>query len=97
MSSDSSRVDYEHVKSVKETHERELLAKQNVVGCGVGYKIVDGKRTNTLAIVVMVREKVSESVIALGEIIPRQIEGVPVDVQEVGELRVLDDEYNSGL
>ena len=87
MSSDSSRVDYEHVKSVKETHERELLAKQNVVGCGVGYKFVDGKRTDTLAIIVMVRKKTPERLLELEEIIPREIDGVPVDVQEVGELR----------
>jgi hypothetical protein len=87
MSSDSSPVEYEQVKSVKETHERELLTKQNVVGCGVGYKFVNGKRTDKLAIVVMVREKVSENVLALEEIIPGEIDGVPVDVQEVGELR----------
>ena len=85
MSSDSSRVEYEHVKSVKETHERELLAKQNVVGCGVGHKFVDGKRTDTLAIIVMVRKKTPERLLELEEIIPREIDGVPVDVQEVGE------------
>jgi len=87
MSSDSSRVEYELVKSVKEAHERELLAKQNVVGCGVGYKFVDGKRTDKLAIVVMVRKKTPEGLLELEEIIPREIDGVPVDVQEVGELR----------
>ena len=96
MSSDSARVEYEHVKSVKETHERELLAKQNVVGCGVGYKFVDGKRTDKLAIVVMVRKKTPEGLLELEEIIPREIDSVPVDVQEVGELRVLNDEYYSG-
>ena len=88
MSSDSSRVEYELVKSVKEAHERELLAKQNVVGCGVGYKFVDGKRTDKLAIVLMVRKKTPEGLLELEEIIPREIDGVPVDVQEVGELRV---------
>jgi len=87
MSSDSSRVEYELVKSVKEAHERELLAKQNVVGCGVGYKFVDGKRTDKLAIVVMVRKKTPEGLLELEEIIPGEIDGVPVDVQEVGELR----------
>ena len=96
MSSDSSRVEYEQVRAVKEAHERELLAKQNVVGCGVGYKFVEGKRTDKLAIVVMVSEKVSENVLALEEIIPKEVDGVPVDVQDVGELRVIDDVYNSG-
>ena len=87
MSPDSSRVEYESVKLVKEAYERDLLTRQNVVGCGVGYKLVDGKRTDTLAIVVMVREKMPEGLLELDEIIPREIDGVPVDVQEVGELR----------
>ena len=86
MSPDSSRVEYESVKLVKEAYERDLLTRQNVVGCGVGYKLVDGKRTDTLAIVVMVREKMPEGLLELDEIIPREIDGVPVDVQEVGEL-----------
>ncbi len=87
MSPDSSQVDYERVKSVKETHERDLLAKQNVVGCGVGYKFAGGKRTYILEIIVMVRKKTPESLLEGEEIIPREIDGVPVDVQEVGELR----------
>ena len=85
MSSDSSQVDYERVKSVKEVHERELLAKQNVLGVGVGYKVVEGMRTDILAIIVMVREKVVEGLMQREDIIPREIDGVPVDVQEMGE------------
>ena len=88
MSPDSSRVEYERVKLVKEAYERDLLTRQNVVGCGVGYKLVDGKRTDTLAIVVMVREKMPEGMLELDEIIPGEIDGVPVDVQEVGEFLV---------
>jgi len=85
MSSNSSQADYERVKSVKEVHERELLAKQNVLGVGVGYKVVEGMRTDILAIIVMVREKVVEGLLQREDIIPREIDGVPVDVQEVGE------------
>ncbi len=88
MSSDSSRIEYEYVKSVKDAHEPELLARQNVVGCGVGYKFVNGKRTDKLAIIVMVREKAPEGLLELEEIIPREIDGVLVDVQEVGEFLV---------
>ena len=87
MSSDSSQADYARVKSVKEVHERELLAKQNVLGVGVGYKVIEGMRTEILAIVVMVREKIPEDLLELEDIIPIQIDGVPVDVQDVGELR----------
>ena len=46
-----------------------------------------GKPTDDVAVVVMVKAKVPPSQLAPEDIIPAQIEGVPVDVQEVGEIR----------
>ena len=40
-----------------------------------------------VALVVMVRRKVPEDPLAPGDRIPSEIDGVPVDVQEVGTLR----------
>jgi hypothetical protein len=78
---------YERVKAVKDAHLQSLLAMQNVVGCGIGYRQVAGKRTETMAIVVMVREKMPGSQLSTEDVIPTEIEGIPVDVQEVGEIR----------
>lgn len=76
----------EKVKIVKRTHETMLLAKPNVVGVGVGYSIQDGRRTDNVAIIVMVSRKLPVSQLEPAELIPTEIEGVPVDVQERGEI-----------
>ena len=76
----------EKVKIVKRTYETMLLAKPNVVGVGIGYRIQDGQRTDNLAIIVMVSRKLPASQLEPAELIPTEIEGVPVDVQESGAI-----------
>jgi len=76
----------ERVLAVKRAHEHELLAKPNVVGVGVGYRQTGGQPTGTLALVVMVTQKLPPSLLAPEDQIPVWIEDVPVDVQEVGEI-----------
>lgn len=74
---------------VKRAHQAELMAKANVVGVGVGFRQVGGQRTETVALVVMVSRKLPATQLAPQDILPREIEGVPVDVQEVGEVKAL--------
>ncbi len=78
-----------HVRAVKTTHEAELLRKPNVVGVGVGLRSRGGELTQELAIVVSVTHKVPLVELAPAEIIPRELEGVPVDVQSLGHLQAL--------
>ena len=59
----------------------------NVVGVGVGFQQIGGKQTKDIALVVMVSKKLPLESLAQRDILPRQIEGIPVDVQEVGEIR----------
>lgn len=77
----------EKIRSVRQAHENELMAKANVVGVGVGYRQQAGNRTDELALVVMVNKKVPLAQLAPEDIIPTSLDGVPVDVLEVGELR----------
>lgn len=77
----------EQVEAVKQSHESELMSKANVVGVGVGYRHRAGKRTDQLGLVVLVERKQPEGELSPGDVIPQQIEGVPVDVQEVGQIR----------
>ena len=79
----------ERVMAVKRAHEHELLAKPNVVGVGVGYRQIGGQLTGTLALVVMVTQKLPPSLLSPEDQIPVWIEDVPVDVQEVGEITAL--------
>jgi hypothetical protein len=74
---------------VKRAHQAELMAKANGVGVGVGYRQVGGERTETVALVVMVSRKLPAAQLAPQDVLPNEIEGVPVDVQEVGEVRAL--------
>jgi len=78
--------DAARVMEVKRAHEDELLAKRNVVGVGVGYRKRGSERTSEIALVVMVTQKLSPTLLAPEDLIPTSIEGVPVDVQEVGEI-----------
>lgn len=80
----------DRARAVKRTHEAGLMALPNVVGVGIGLRQRGGQKTKEVALVVMVDRKVSADGLAPDEIIPDEIEGVPVDVQEVGQLRALD-------
>jgi len=72
---------------VKQTHEEELLSKSNVLGVGVGLRERGGQRGEQVALVVLVRRKLPAADLAPQDVIPREIDGVPVDVQEVGEVK----------
>jgi hypothetical protein len=75
--------------AVKRAYQAELMSKANVVGVGVGYRNQEGKPTDTVALVVMVSRKVPRHQLATEDILPTELEGIPVDVQEVGEPRAL--------
>lgn len=78
---------FSRVQQVKETHADELLGKANVVGVGVGLRSRGGAQTQEVVLVVMVSQKLPARMLAAEDVIPREIEGVPVDVQAVGELQ----------
>lgn len=74
------------VQAIKTRYEDALLSLPGVVGVGVGMRQRGGQWTDEVCIVVSVQNKRSEDVLDPTEILPREIEGVPVDVLEVGEV-----------
>jgi hypothetical protein len=76
----------ERVKAVKRAYEDELLSKPNVVGVGIGFRQTAGTTMSDLALVVMVSRKIPAIQLSDEDIIPPSIDGVPVDVQEVGDI-----------
>ncbi len=78
--------DIERARSVKDIYETELMGKPNVVGVGVGLRQHGGVTQNQVSLVVMVRHKLPSIQLAPEEVIPAELEGVPVDVQEVGDI-----------
>ncbi len=77
------------IRVVKEKHGASIMAKKNVVGMGVGYKETKGIKTDRMALVVMVRKKISAEQLREEDVIPVEIEGVITDVIEVGEIVAL--------
>lgn len=78
---------YVRAQQVKEAHADDLLGKANVIGVGIGLRSRGGEQTQEVVLVVMVTQKLPRRMLAEQDVIPREIEGVPVDVQAVGELR----------
>ena len=86
MNQEENKQAQEKILAVKRAHEAELLAKAHVVGCGVGYRRKAGKPTSILALVVLVDRKVPTHLLSAWDAIPAEIDGIPVDVQEIGLL-----------
>ena len=81
-------LEYERARVVKEKYEDVIMAKPNVVGLGIGNRHQAGLATGEIVVVVMVRQKVKMSNLALDEMIPDELDGVPVDVQITGRISI---------
>ena len=76
-------------QAVKAKYTRELMGKRNVVGVGVGFRERAGQRGDDVCIVVSVREKLPLDQLAPKDVLPTELDGVPVDVQATGAFRAL--------
>lgn len=73
-------------KSVK-LDTGEEVTRPNVVGVGIGKKIMGNRETDELSIAVSVIEKLSERRLEEREKISPEIEGIKTDVDPVGIIR----------
>ncbi len=74
-----------HARRVREAHETELLRKANVVGVGVGLCPRQGQDSEEVGLIVLVHRKVPTELLDLADRIPSEIDGIPVEVREVGK------------
>lgn len=81
--------DLKRIRTVKQRHEKELLAKKNVVSVGIGFKETAGRKTDRMSIVVMVEKKQPVTSLDAADAIPPEIEGIPTDVKAVGRIEAL--------
>ncbi len=90
MSPDSTernlQTETERIMTVLQEHQAALLAKPNVVGVAVGFQRRAGISTQNLALVVLVENKIPSDLLPPEGQIPATLEGIPVDVQEIGSL-----------
>lgn len=90
MSSKNPKAKVERrVERAKEECESDLLAITNVVGVGIGYKTVRNVSTRKLCIKVYVEKKIPESKLLKGQVIPKKIGSVEIDVEEAGGIKAL--------
>jgi len=75
---DESQAAYQRVLKVKKTHEPRLMSKPNVVGVGVG------KSGGDFVLVVLVTT-ISSHALSSEEDIPDEIEGVKVEIRQIGQ------------
>jgi hypothetical protein len=71
---------------VQTKYQEELLKKPHVVGVGVGLCKRGGVSTGDVCLVVMVDQKVPKEQLAPEDRVPSELDGVCVDVQEVGRI-----------
>ncbi|MFM8319984.1 MAG: hypothetical protein ACKOC5_03630 [Chloroflexota bacterium] len=74
----------QRARAARQAHEAQLLARANVVGVGVGLRYTGGRPTGEVGLVVLVTQKLPAAQLAPGDLLPDELDGVPVDVREVG-------------
>lgn len=69
---------------------KELLAKENVFSVGVGFKYVNGKKTDEICINCSVTKKIDISKLKQTDLIPKQFNGISTDVTQ-GSIPVINE------
>jgi len=76
-------------RTLLQKRSKELLSRANVVATGVGFKVTDGRRTETPSIICSVERRVPASTLSPKDLVPQELDGVPTDVIETGRIRAL--------
>lgn len=82
-------VQIERARAAKARHQEGLLKKANVVAVGVGFRELGGVPSGHVCIIVSVCKKIPLSELKPRDVIPLELDGVPVDVRATGEIRAL--------
>ena len=80
----------QEILKLKRKHADHLLGKENVVSVGVGFREMSGVRTEQVCIVAGVEKKLPGIALPTIQQLPVHLEGVKVDVQEVGKIKALE-------
>jgi hypothetical protein len=91
--------EYEYVVEVQSRYTDYLMHKPNVVGVSIGLADTDSDGDLDVVyycIVVLVSAKVDEDDLAPEERIPNELDGVPVRVQEIGEISAQASTFSAG-
>src|SRR5687768_7817597 len=74
----------EALTAVQVKHMDKLMSYPNVVGIGIGFAQDGEQPTNQPAVIVMVSEKLPMAQLAEEDVLPKELVGIRIDVQETG-------------
>jgi hypothetical protein len=77
------------IAAVQAQHAPDLMRYPNVVGVAPGFRTRRGEPVDEPCLVVYVERKLPESELRSNEILPTEIDGVALDVVEVGRVQAL--------
>lgn len=83
------RMDIEKIRDCRDKHKNRLFKKANVISVGLGYKVKGKEKTSELCLVVGVTKKVDRRSVSRHDLIPDELDGVKLDVVEVGYFKSL--------
>ncbi len=78
--------EYQAIADTQEVEQDALLAKNNVVGVGVGNKIKDEKDTGIPCLTVFVSQKLDPALLRTEDVIPATVGKYKTDVEDIGEI-----------
>lgn len=84
MSQEDIREQVRRAAEAQQKYTDRLLSYPGVVGIAVGYVTQNQQRTPEIGLIVMVDHKLPEAQLTPEETIPHELDGVRVDVQEMG-------------
>ena len=76
------------IERVKKKYEQKLLLFPNVVGLGIGFKEGKDVCAKKLCLKVYVKKKIPLTKLLKDQIVPKKIQGIETDIEEVGRLNV---------
>jgi hypothetical protein len=77
------------LREVLRDNRAQLHARANVVATGIGYKLTGGEKTSTLSIICSVAQKLPVAQLQSKDLVPKTLDGVPIDVIQTGPIRAL--------
>jgi hypothetical protein len=79
--------DVTKVREILKSARKRLSGNPDVIATGIGYKIVDGKKTADLSITCSVKRKLPGSQLLKKNIIASSVDGIPTDIIQTGIIR----------
>lgn len=74
----------EKIAALQDKYSPKLMTYPNVVGTGIGLRQRQDKTTDELCLVVMVSKKLPANKLPAGDILPRELDDIGIDVIETG-------------